>query len=166
MRRLLVCVGAVAMTLSACGGVGDTPAAAPGASPTGESPGEGISFVLDEEYAVGERVEVRIRNLGPETYEYNTEYQACDLTYRDASGREFIIPPGTHCDLIIMEPIQPGETKILFQWELDECVKDEWGCVESRPLSPGTYTIQGAFRPVGGGEPARARATFRIVEPA
>ena len=59
-------------------------------------------------------------------------YQACFLSYLDARGRRFIIPPGTHCDLLAEETFKPGERKSLFSWSLDECVKDRWGCVECR----------------------------------
>lgn len=42
-------------------------------------------------------------------------------------------------------------------------MKDEWGCLESRPLPPGTYTINGRFKPKAGGTPVRVETTFRIV---
>jgi hypothetical protein len=35
--------------------------------------------------------------------------EACELTYREEKGREFIIPPGTHCDLVLIKEIAPGE---------------------------------------------------------
>ena len=79
------------------------------------------------------------------------------------SAQRFIIPPGTHCDILAEETIEPGERKKLFTWSLDECVKDEWGCLESRPLPPGTYTIKGRFKPKAGGTPVSAETTFRIV---
>jgi hypothetical protein len=41
--------------------------------------------------------------------------------------------------------------------------KDQWGCAESRPLPPGTYTIKGRFKPKSAGPPARVETTFRIV---
>lgn len=151
-----------ALIFAACGGTGDRPLAGSSPSPAQE----GIRFVFEESYEVSETIDVRIENLGPDIYEYNVEYQACDLTYRDASNREFIIPPGTHCDLVVMMPIQPGQTKTLFRWDLDECIEDQWGCLRSEPLPPGDYTIEGSFHPVGGGEPSRVETSFRIVPPA
>ena len=90
-------------------------------------------------------------------------YAACRLRYSDGTGRRFIIPPGTHCDIIAFGAIEPGGTKLLFKWELDECVKDEWGCVRSEPLSPGTYTITGLFRPEDTGESVSASASFDLL---
>jgi hypothetical protein len=60
-------------------------------------------------------VVVKIVNEGSHPYLYNsTGYEACNLTYRDQTGREFIILPGTHCDLVLMEDIMPSETVTLF----------------------------------------------------
>jgi hypothetical protein len=53
--------------------------------------------------------------------------------------------------------------KKLFRWDLDECVNDNWGCVKSRPLGPGTYTIKGRFKPKVAGPWARAETVFTIV---
>jgi len=162
-------LGLLMVLLSACAGVGGGPArplAGPAGSPspTGGGPVEVIAFVLEETYEVGDRVAVKIVNEGSHPYLYNaTGYEACELTYRDQTGREFIIPPGTHCDLVLMKEIAPGETVNLFKWDLDECTRDRWGCVEEAPLPPGTYTIEGTFRAADGSPPARAEATFEIV---
>ena len=90
-------------------------------------------------------------------------YAACSLRYFDGGGRRFIIPPGTHCDLISYGTINPGQTKPLFNWTLDECVRDEWGRVRSEPLSPGTYTITGLFKPESAGENVRASGSFELL---
>ena len=169
MKRFGIAVTVAVALLAGCAGVGPGGSAGPRAGPTSSpSPTAGaggdIEFVLDDTYGFRDRVEVRIRNTGDAAYEYNsTGYEACNLTYRDETGREFIIPPGTHCDLIAIEKIEPGETVTLFEWNLDECTKDRWGCVESEPLKPGTYTIEGTFRSADGGPPAHAEGTFAIV---
>jgi hypothetical protein len=167
MRRAL---GLLTVLLTGCAGLGGgsaRPLAGPSGSPSptgGAQAGEAIRFVLQETYQVGARVPVKIVNEGSHPYLYNsTGYEACNLTYRDHSGREFIIPPGTHCDLIVMEEIEPGETVTLFHWDLDECTKDRWGCVKEEPLQPGTYTIEGTFRSADGSPPARAKATVEII---
>lgn len=95
-------------------------------------------------------------------YRYQFYYPACYLTYFDPQGREFLVPPGTHCDIRSEATIRSGETKRLFTWDLDECIKDQWGCAKSRPLDPGTYTIRGRFRPVAEGIPTRAEVTFEV----
>jgi hypothetical protein len=134
-----------------------------GTGPVSQGP---IRFLFDDSYAPRERVDVRIENVGTRPYRYvATRYAACFLRYFDSSGREFKIPPGTHCDIISPGTIKPGEVRKLFTWRLNECVKDRWGCVKSRPLPPGTYVVRGSFRPEGGGRRARPEATFRIVAP-
>jgi hypothetical protein len=132
---------------------------APGAS---ESSGVPIRFILGDRYTAGETIDVVIENVGTRDYVFQSFYQACFLLYFDSSGRRFIIPPGTHCDMLAQETIRPGERRKLFSWSLDECVKDQWGCTKSRPLPPGAYTIKGRFKPKGG-PPARVEMTFRIV---
>jgi hypothetical protein len=132
------------------------------APPENESSGP-IRFVLADSYVAGETVDVRIENVGTRAYVFQAYFQACLLRYFDSSGRRFIVPPGTHCDLLAEETIKPGERKTLFTWSLDECVKDRWGCIKSRPLPPGTYTIKGHFKPKAAGTPARVATTFTIV---
>ena len=122
-----------------------------------------IRFVLNDSYEARETVTVAIENIGTKAYVFQSYYQACSLSYFDSKGRPFIIPPGTHCDLLAEETIRPGERKKLFTWKLDECVKDAWGCVKSRPLAPGTYTIKGLFKPKFAGPRARVETTFRIL---
>jgi hypothetical protein len=107
-------------------------------------------------------VQVKIRNVGATTYLYQAIYQACFLTFLDESGREFIIPPGTHCDILAEVELAPGETKTLFTWRLDECTKDAWGCQESAALPPGLYTIRGSFEPSDGGDATPAEGSFQI----
>lgn len=121
-----------------------------------------IQFLLRDTYAIDDRIAVRIENVGEVAYRYQFIYQACFLSYFDSEGREFIIPPGTHCDILAQAVIHPGETVRLFMWDLDECIKDNWGCSKARPLDPGTYAIRGAFRPVGNGPVVRARSIFEI----
>ena len=155
----------IACTAPAQGPPALSPAVSP--SPSGASsspvPRSDIQFLFRERYQAGHRVPVRIENVGDVAYKYQTEYAACYLTYRDEDDREFLIPPGTHCDLISVAAIQPGETKLLFTWSLDECTRDEWGCARSRPLDPGTYRISGTFQPTGDGDaPARAEAVLKI----
>ncbi len=161
MTLVLMSLVAACTGTTTQGAPSSTRSPTPSASPSPVS-GSDIRFVLDNSYPVGHRVAVRIENVGDVTYNYQGMYQACFLSYTDAHGRTFIIPPGTHCDMLVKVPIEPGETKKLFTWDLDECVKDQWGCVKSQPLDPGTYTIRGRFQPVGDGSPAHAETTFEI----
>lgn len=130
--------------------------------PPSSIPASDIRFLLGGWYAAGDRIPVRIENVGDVVYHYQPVYQACFLSYLDSQGREFIIPPGTHCDILGRAAIRPGETKLLFMWDLDECIKDMWGCSKRRPLDPGTYPMRGTFRSFGKASPARAEVTFEI----
>ncbi len=124
-----------------------------------------IQFLLHETYTVGEKVDVTIRNSGNVPYLYNQAYPACDLSYVDSSGRVFRIPEGTHCDQVVMVEIKPDETKTLFEWDLKECLVDQFGCVKSQLLPEGAYTIKGTFFADTDEERfAEAAATFRIVK--
>jgi len=160
----------VALGLAACTGIthpaspsAESPAAKKGRTSPSVEPGP-IRFILADRYRTGERVRVKIRNMGPGTFRYNsTGYEACNMSYFDSSGREFIIPPGTHCDLIAIQEIHPGETVTLFTWKLDECLKDNWGCAKAEPLEPGRYEIEARFKSADGAHPARVSASFSIV---
>jgi hypothetical protein len=166
MLALVACttsVDGVAPTSDATPPESGAPSNPASASPSSPAARSDIQFVLRERYRAGHRIPVRIENIGDIAYEYQTIYQACFLTYRDERGREFLIPPGTHCDLLSIGLIVAGESKLLFKWDLDECTQDEWGCARARPLPPGTYRISGTFEPVdAGATPARPEASFRI----
>lgn len=159
-------------TLSGCTSPGTSPSP-PGppsrtsvstAPSSGEpSSGSAIRFLLHDTYAVGDTARVKIENIGDRPYRYQLSYAACSLRYFDGDGRRFIIPPGTHCDIISHGTINPGQMKPLFNWKLDECVRDEWGCVRSEPLSPGTYTITGLFKPESAGKNVRASGSFELL---
>ena len=177
MRTSLVALFLV--TLSGCTATGTSPSQAESSSPVqppppssvaasplptgGTSTESAIQFVLNDTYTLGDTARVQIENVGDRPYRYQLLYAACRLHYFDGDGRRFIIPLGTHCDLIAYGTIKPGETKSLFKWKLDECVKDAWGCVRSRPLSPGTYTITGAFKPKNLGNSASASGSFELL---
>ena len=121
-----------------------------------------LSFVLDRPLREGGKTRVRLRNTGSRAYVYNPDYEACDMVYRDATGREFLIPEGTHCDLQSDAYVRPGETVTLFRWDLDECIEDNWGCVKARDLPAGKYSMRGWFRPKSGGDAVKVFERFRI----
>ncbi|HWG89843.1 MAG TPA: hypothetical protein VNZ52_03245 [Candidatus Thermoplasmatota archaeon] len=133
-------------------------------------PASPIQFAMEPSYPQGGSIAVKVKNTGNETYQYNEMYAACDLKYFTDAGRQFKIPPGTHCDLVVMRPLPPGATVTLFTWNATECTKDLWGCAESKLLPPGTYHIRGIFTgearegPRGeyGVPTAYAGTTFRI----
>ncbi|MFQ5933619.1 MAG: hypothetical protein ACE5KI_03140 [Dehalococcoidia bacterium] len=118
---------------------------------------------MEDSYVLGQDIEIKIRNNGTESYVYSAYYPACiNLEFYDESEEArqlksfskiielppglFIIPEGTHCDLIGESEIKPGEEAVLLTWSQQECVEDNWGCTESVPVKPGNYTIVGEFR--------------------
>lgn len=121
-----------------------------------------LRFVLDTPLHVGGATRVRLRNNDDVAYFYNPYYEACQMTFRDADGRKFLVPEGTHCDLVAREEVAPGETVTLFRWDLDECIEDNWGCTKARDLRRGRYSMRGAFKPAGDGDAVRVVRRFRI----
>jgi len=123
-----------------------------------------LRILLDKPLVEGGETRVRLRNDGGVAYKYNADYEACEMVFRDGSGRRFLVPEGTHCDLEVRPAprVGPGETVSLFRWDLDECIKDRFGCVKSRDLPPGKYSMRGWFKPVGGGDVVRVTKRFRI----
>jgi hypothetical protein len=93
----------------------------------------------------GPGVAVKARNRGTVPFVYSTHYEACGMTYHTDAGRQFLIPPGTHCDIANTATIEPGATVDLFDWDLTECTRDAWGCAEKRPLPAGTYHLRDTF---------------------
>ena len=157
MRRFGSVAFAAAILVSSGIAVGDAPDTAAASS------SRNLRFVLDRPLHEGGKTRVRLRNSGNDTYIYNPFYETCDMVYRELpSRRKFLVPEGTHCDMAGYEELAPGETAILFRWDLDECVKDNWGCTKARDLPVGRYLMKGWFRPKGGGDWVRARRTFRI----
>ena len=128
-------------------------------------PGGPIRLELDQTLRQGQTAAIRIANSGNRAYLYEAFYPACyNLKFFDSAHREFTIPPGTHCDLISRLEVRPGEERTLLSWRLDECVKDNWGCVKSERLPPGIYRLEGTFRRSDGGAVARPMIEFQILK--
>jgi len=119
-------------------------------------------FLLNEVYSVEDTMEVKLRNNSPDTIIHSTFYAACNLHYFDSKNREFVIPPGTHCDLANRSELFPGQTITLFKWDLSECTKDNWGCVEKSPLPRGQYRIAGVFKNKDNSKEYEVSAVFEI----
>lgn len=175
---LLIAISSLTLVLGLAAGCRDeepptsnpTATAAKVSEPSPQAPGEDIAFSMEEEYRLGEPVEIAIRNNSNVNYYYQGEYPACyNLQFFDDSqvshpdpyafpvtqervlspGR-FIVPQGTHCDIIFEKSLKPGQSVVLFTWDQQMCIKDRWGCIESVPVEPGEYLIRGKFSPVAG----------------
>ena len=124
-----------------------------------------IVFDMKEEYRLGEPVEISVRNYSDLDYYYQFQYPACYnlqffddsqesrpypnaepvLKQRYLSPGRFIVPRGTHCDTIWEKSIEPGQSVVVFTWDQQMCIKERWGCMESVPVEPGEYLVQGEF---------------------
>jgi hypothetical protein len=138
---------------------------AAGNSPAGRRSGSGpLRFVLDTPLKEGGKTAVKLQNHSEKKYRYNPYYEACEMTFRFNGGREFLVPEGTHCDLDSPTYVAPGQTVTLFKWDLDECVKDEWGCTKARDLPPRRYVMRGWFTSKDGENKVRVTRRFRIFK--
>ena len=145
------------------GAIASAPVAVSSATVADDAAARPLRFVLDRPLHEGGKTRVRLRNRGDVGYIYNPYYEACDMIYLELpSRREFLVPEGTHCDMVVDEEVAPGETVTLFRWDLDECIEDNWGCMKARDLKPGRYLMRGWFRPKGGGDEVRVTERFRI----
>ncbi len=152
--RFVFLAGLLMLLLAACAQATPTPL-----------PAGNLVFDMQQEYRLGEPVEVAIRNDSSVTYYFQSEYPACyNLQFFDDSQEirpypnadpvstqsyllpgEFIVPRGTHCDLIVEGSLDPGQAVVLFTWKQQMCIEDRFGCRESVPVGPGQYLFQGEF---------------------
>jgi hypothetical protein len=124
-----------------------------------------IQFLLGDETPLqaGDRVPVKIKNVGDIAYKYQGFYQACFLptsTPRDASSPFRPAPIATSST---RPSFNRGKPCGCSSGISTSASRTNGGCLKTKPLHSGTYSIRGAFRPVGGGPPARARITFEIL---
>ncbi|MDA1174021.1 MAG: hypothetical protein O2826_05825 [Chloroflexi bacterium] len=119
-----------------------------------------IAFEMKLEYLHGESIAITIVNNSDDTYYYQRHYPACynlkffddpvkERTYpeetRPLEPGEFLVPEGTHCDMVTEDALPPGARTTLLVWERQLCEVHLWGCLESVPAGPGTYRIEGRF---------------------
>ena len=170
---LMIAIASLTLTLglAACGAGEEPPTSnttVTGAQVGETSPlasGGDIALDMEEEYLLGEPVEIVIRNNSKANYYYQSQYPACSnlhffddsqqsraYPYANPARKErilspgrFIVPGGTHCDILNEKTLKPGESVALFTWDQQMCIKDRWGCLESVPVEPGEYLIRGEF---------------------
>ena len=125
-----------------------------------------IVLIGEDAFEVGESAQFSMRNDGEVPYRYAEHQPQCGLTYEDASGRRFEIPPAVHCDLPQETDIAPGETIAVIQsWQLDECTEPGFFCYGVRPLESGDYTISGSLLSADGTKRAEFSKTVAITGP-
>ena len=86
------------------------------------------------------------------------------LGFKPLSPGLFVIPEGTHCDLMVEVEIKPGDEAVLLTWNQEECITDRFGCRESVPVKPGRYKIVGEFKNTKGSE-TTTEGRFTIEPP-
>lgn len=126
-----------------------------------------IIFILNESYKAGERIEIKIKNIGNISYVNKALVAPCALEYFNTEGRRFYPPEAIACDLWNSEEIKPGELVTEFKLTLKECVKQEdfgWGCAEAKNLVPGIYTIRGLFSSKDGKSDVLAEVQITVVK--
>lgn len=162
----------VAASVLAFASVSRADTSTPSASPTSPTPTpvpvitSDIAILMNDAYGLGESASIAIRNDGAVPYKYSAYQEACSLTYSDATGRRFQIPPATHCDLPQETEIAPGQTvTVLSKWGLDECTLPGFFCFGARPLPTGQYTIAGSLRSVDGSRRAEFSKTISVTGP-
>lgn len=105
-----------------------------------------IIFMLNESYKTGDKIEIKIKNIGNISYINKALNAPCALTYINPQGEVFFPPEAISCDVFSGDEIQPNEIVSEFKFSLKECVEQEiWRCLKSQPLAPGEYTIRGIF---------------------
>lgn len=156
---------AVGLIVAACAGAA-RPNGTPSLTSTPAVAPPDIVFNMKDRYRLGEIIEIRLRNQSvADTYYYQSVYPACyNLKFFDGSTErhaypyadpvpearfllpgQFVIPKGTHCDIIVEEPLGPGQEVLLLAWDQQMCTKDRWGCIEGVGVARGDYRILGEF---------------------
>lgn len=98
----------------------------------------GIIFVMEDEYALGEAIEFRVKNDSDRDYSYwiNHYCPSAKLYRPDGSsflaGHEGRVFGNVECDASRATTLEPGEEVVLMTW--DQCVGDEL-------VQSGTYTV-------------------------
>ncbi len=122
-----------------------------------------IKFVLKDRYALGEPIEIRIRNNGSESYLYDLYLNCPTLKFYGADGPG-AITANAHCDQISTEEIRPREEAVLWTWHQYQCVAAALDrCYQSCPVKPGRYGIVERFYQEGRERETIAERTFIIV---
>lgn len=101
-----------------------------------------IEFVMKDEYAPGEPIEIRIRNNGAVSYSYDWLIGCPKLKSYSADGPRGI-QTSFHCDQIITTEIRPGEEADLWTWHQNECAAGDFfvGCYQSCLVRQGRYGV-------------------------
>ena len=124
-----------------------------------------IKFVMNDRYALGEAIEIRIRNNGNASYSY-TWYPGCPgLRFYDPHV-PIRISAGGHCDYLITTEIGPGEEVVLGTWNQEECKSfgGRFGdCRQFCQVQPGRYGIYQSFYRGDQRQESVAERTFVIT---
>ena len=123
--------------------------------------GTPIQFVMKDRYALGEPIEIKIRNNGNESYLYDLYLDCPHLKFYGAMGPSRI-HANTHCDQIHTEEIRPRQEVVLWTWNQHHCIAAD-NYVYCYQSCPGRYGIVETFYREGQGGETIAERTFVIV---
>ena len=129
--------------------------------PPSDSP---IEFLMKDQYAFGEAIEIRIRNNGNASYSY-TWYPGCLALRFYGPHVPIRILANGHCDVIFTEEIRPGEEVVLGTWNQKECKSfdERYNCRQFCQVQPGRYGVFEGFSTNGQKRIAPAEWTFVIA---
>jgi len=103
-----------------------------------------IVFVMKDRYALGEPIEIRIRNNGNASFLYDW-VSGCPTLKVYGPGGSRRVHRSTHCDVIITKVIRPQEEIVLATWHQSECFGDIYRCVASCQVKPSRYGVAEQF---------------------
>lgn len=122
-----------------------------------------IEFVMNQKYALGEAIEIRIRNKGNASYFYHWNSGCPGLKSYGTDGPS-AIHTSFHCDLIITKEIRPGEEAALWTWHQYQCIAgDFFACYQVCRVKPGKYGVVETFYREGQKQKSVVEWTFIIT---
>ena len=137
--------------------------AVPVPSTTPASSDSPIEFVMKDSYALGEPIEIGIRNNGHESYSY-TWFPGCPTLRFYGAGGPSAFDTSSHCDQIVTEDIRPGEEADLGTWRQYQCVAGNFSeCYQTCLVRPGRYGVVETFHKEGAKTKFVVERTFVIT---
>lgn len=104
-----------------------------------------VEFVMRDRYALGEPIEIRIRNNGNESYLFDYDLGCPTLKFYGTEG-PIAIHTSFHCDVIGTREIRSGEEADLWTWHQYQCIAgDFFRCFQICRVKPGTYVVAENF---------------------
>ena len=96
---------------------------------------------MKDRYALGETIQIRIRNNADTIYLFDWHPDCPDLRFY-GSNELRVVHRSTPCDMIITGEIKPGDEAVLAVWRQSECIaRDLSQCFAQCTVAPGRYGV-------------------------